>query len=84
MEIAVNLFTLMNSALGPLNPRLGFTPNRRFNRPKKTPAARPASISKRNCTTKPDRCEGSGRDDASMEFFEGYEAVTRETRSEWE
>jgi hypothetical protein len=38
----VNLFTLMNTALGPLIRRLGFLPNRRVNRPKKTPAEEPA------------------------------------------
>jgi hypothetical protein len=36
----------MNSALGPLIRRLGTGPNRRVNRPKKTPATRPASIEK--------------------------------------
>jgi hypothetical protein len=43
---AVHLFTLMNSALGPLIRRLGWKPNRRVNRPKKTPATRPALIGK--------------------------------------
>lgn len=43
-ERACDSFTLMNSALGPLNRRLGNVPNRRFKWPKKTPAARPALL----------------------------------------
>jgi hypothetical protein len=42
----INLFTLMNTALGPLIRRLGFLPNRRVNRPKKTPAIEPARFTK--------------------------------------
>jgi hypothetical protein len=66
----------MNSALGPLIRRLGLIPNRRVNRPKKTPATRPASIGKKegkaeDCTS--NRRSATGDTEKREEVLRDFE-----------